>query len=494
MIKLSALKRLPTYLKLRLGLGLVFFIIIGMFVCLRMVPNGKISYNKNWSNNLNLGGGFIDDFKPGDRLDLTEDKSLKIIAEPIYFSLFSPRLFDKAKVKIVYEDKLTKETPIVEIGLLKDRAAGAYEFKSVQNKNIDSLRFSWRRLIDDGNLVVLQREDAYKDGNSFLKDLSLNKLKTCQANSLSCIAFYNYPIDPSFNLPSYTELYPLNLSQDLLGNHKLYVYFNDKPGKLKIDFLPYKILENKKDLKAELRVYQNGVLIETKKSEVPGSITFASFAVALYKVEIIISDDVVIDEIESSSDRLVFLNKLYPVEKNTQNKIFTSAKTVYASTLDIESLGNIIFSGSDFDLNKTHSQLVLNSDKAQAVQEIQNAKGGIMFSGDGVFSFNETKIFDPETRQMNTSFKPDNYQYLVAKYKSPLSRGNLKEANLEFSLSGADYKDGKYSFVISIPGLNQDKGYDANLKAENYLAIKEINIEMEGKTLWQKIKELYVNK
>lgn len=493
MMKLPAFKHLPAYLKLRLSLGLVFFVIIGVFVYLSVVPFGKISYSKNWSRDLSFGGGFIDNFKPGDRLDLTENQSLKIIAEPIYFSLFTPRQFDKAKVKIVYEDKLTKETPIVEIGLLKDKAAGAYEFRSVQNKNIDSLRFSWHRLIDDENFIVLQRDDAYQNEDSFLKDLSDKKLKTCQTNSLSCVAFYNYPIGPSFSLPSYTELYPLNLNQDLLGNHKLYVYFNNKPGKLKIDFLPYNNSKTQKDLQAELRVYQDGVLIETKKSEVPGSIIFSSSVAALYKMEIVIGDEVVIDKIESSSDRLVFLNKLYPIEITSQNTIFTNAKTVYATTLETEALGNINFSDYEFDLNKTHSQIVLKSKDVKTIQKIKEAKGGIMFSGDGVFSFNETKIFDPETRQMSASFESDNYQYLVANYKSPLSRGSLKEANLEFSLSGADYKDDKYSFVISIPGLNQDKGYDSNLKVENYLAIKEISIEMEGKTLWQKIKELYAN-
>jgi len=493
MKKLFGFQNWSASLKLRLGFALAFFLIISLFLYLRILPCGKVTYNQSWSNNFKFGRGFVNDFHPADRLDETEKDSLKIIAEPIYFSLFSPRLFDKARVKIVYEDNLSAKTPIVEIGLLKDRAASAYEFKPILNKTIEALRFSWQRLIDDDSLIILQKEKNYQKASDFLKDFSEKKLIACQPNSLSCAAFYNYPIIPSFNLPSYTELYPLSIDQDLFGNHKLYVYFNDKKGGVKFDFKVVKDFKNENNLKAEIRIYQNEKLLEKKVSDVPGSLYFSAPSAALYKIEVIVSDNVLIDKIESSSDRLVFSDKLYLAASDKKIDILTNVMSLSASTLGAESLGEINFAGDNFVFNKTHSQFIFKSRQKQLVKEIKQVRGGIVFSGNGVFSFSGAKIFDPEVRPIGNFFVSDNYQYLIANYNSPKIIGNLKESVVEFSLSGADYKDNKYSFVISIPGLNQDKGYDSKAETGNYLAIKEISFEMTGKTLWQIIKELYVN-
>lgn len=491
MMILTRLKKIPLYLKLRLAFSLVFIGVISFFFYLRIVPCGRIVYEKSWSDKFYSGRGFFVDFRPGDRLDLQDKNSLKIIAEPLYFSIFSPRQFDNAKVKIVYEDKLSIETPIVELGLLKDETAGAYDFYPIQNSFLDKLRFSWARIRASEGKIVLQKEKNYQSEDSFWRDFDGKNLSTCQLDSLSCVAFYNYKVPTDFSLPSYTELYPLRLENDLRGGHKLYIYFNDKPGNLHLSFKPnqkFKILDS---LQAEVRIYRGGLLLEAKKTVVPGKIDFSFSDAAVYKVEIIADDKVFIDSLESSSDRLVFNGWINFADIETGLNLFTNAKILSASTLETGALGSINFAGEEYFLEKTHNQITLNPKNASSINEVKSLRSDLNLSGNGVFAFNATKLFDPEIRPADRFFNPDNYQYIVANYNFPLSHGDFKEAILDVSLAGADYKDGKYSFLISIPGLSQDKGFDSSLSPANYLAIKEIKVEMTGKTLWQKIKEIY---
>lgn len=491
MKRLARFNKIPTHLKFRLALSLIFIGIIGLFLFLRVVPGGHIEYTKSWPSKFYSGHGFLADFRPGDRLDLKDKDSLKIIAEPLYFSLFSPRQFDKAKIKIVYKNNLSPLTPIIEIASLKNREAASYEFKSLQNLTIDKLRFSWHRLQEEDNLIVLQKDENYQDAASFWRDFENKKLASCQLNSLSCVAFYNYSIAPNYKIPSYVEIFPLRLDHDLLGGHQIYAYFKGEKDYLKLLFKKNEKNETSNNLKAEVRIFKNSELIEKRTIAVPGSTEFSFSEESLYKIEIIASSDVVIDKIESSSDRLVFNNKINLAETSDNLKLFASSKNVSVSSLETESLGEIIFAGETYNLEKTHSQELLQSPQAQNINEISSLRSYLSFSGNGVFSFDALKMFDPETRSLDRFFHADNYQYLIAHYNNPDFNGDFRESEIEFSLAGADYTDKKYSFLISIPGLSQDKGFDSSSEISNYLAIKEISIELSGKTLWQKIKEIY---
>ncbi len=55
---------------------------------------------------------------------------------------------------------------------------------------------------------------------------------------------------------------------------------------------------------------------------------------------------------------------------------------------------------------------------------------------------------------------------------------------VEFDLRGAYREDGKYTFLISAPGLNPNDALD------DYLEIEEIKVELKGKTLIEKIREV----
>jgi hypothetical protein len=126
----------PFYLKLRLFFGVFLLIIIAVFLYLKIVPFGHIVYSRSWPESAMASKGFIDDFHPGIRVDNNETNFLKIVSEPVYFSLFTSRGFDKAKLTIKYENKLSSNTPVFAVGLLRDKVTETYDLKTLGDTTI----------------------------------------------------------------------------------------------------------------------------------------------------------------------------------------------------------------------------------------------------------------------------------------------------------------------------------------------------------------------
>ena len=74
--------------------------------------------------------------------------------------------------------------------------------------------------------------------------------------------------------------------------------------------------------------------------------------------------------------------------------------------------------------------------------------------------------------------------YILANYNNPKDLGNnLKQASVILNTQEAYREQGKYSFMISVPGLS--------LANSGNLLIKEVKIEFSGRSLIDKIKEKF---
>jgi hypothetical protein len=92
--------------------------------------------------------------------------------------------------------------------------------------------------------------------------------------------------------------------------------------------------------------------------------------------------------------------------------------------------------------------------------------------------------------EVNQKYNPTlNHEYVLANYRSPKFRPDgYKEATAILNTKEAYREKGKYSFMISVPGLS--------LANQGNLLIKEIRIDFIGRTIFDKIKEKvekYVN-
>ncbi len=479
-------------LKFRLFLGLILFIFIFSFLYLKIVPFGSISYSRDYTLDLRSGKGFIYGFTPPERIDLKNGDGPKMIGDPIYFSLFTPRTFDKAKLTITYRDNLGLDTPVIEAGVLADNIVWRYELKPIDNKALDYLMLRWHKSEGNGYLF-LQRNENYSDPADWEKDLAQGKLKDCPEGLEKCLAVYNFSPDYNYQIANYQPAVPLVLDKPLRGPHQFYVYLKDEA--LHLEFSLVDLNQDLKPAPIDIILSSGGKIIASQSladaNLQPGSGKIEEKKVVLeqkklpagaYKVEVKITSDMVIKKIVSSVDRLSFINKVWPVSSEGPLTIYTDANYLQAKALSPASLQAIKFAGQNFNLDEAYKQFYFKTSSATAYKEIKLEKDDIVLENSGVFAWSPSSLFNPTLPKVDRFFSVKNrFNYIIADYKKPGEEEGVKTATAEFNLKGAYRENGKYSFIISVPGLKTEDGTDDNLE------IYKIKIELEGRTLWQKI-------
>lgn len=482
----------PFLFKFRLFLGLILFIFCAVFLYLKIVPFGRISYSRDYTSAWRSGKGFIYGFTPEERVDLKSGAAPRVIGDPVYFSVFSPRTFDKAKMTITYRDNLTLDMPVVEAGVLVDNIVWRYDLKPVDNKALDYLMLRWNKIEENG-YVFLQKENNYSSLADWKKDLASGQLKGCDNILANCLAVYNYSPEYNYRIVNYQPSLPLNIDQPLRGAHQFYFYLENEP--LHFDF---SFIDQNLDLKpAPVKVIlsSGGNIIETETVDDPNpnpgsgqaeekkiSIDKRNLPAGVYKVEIKITDDMIIKKINSSIGRLSFIHKIWPVSGKGGLKLYTDADYLQVKALNPASLQTISFGGKNFSLTEAYRQFDFKSEDGGVVKEIKIGKDDLILENNGVFALSSGGIINPSLTKVDRFFSVKTpVKYIVAAYSKPQEADGVKTATVEFDLKGAYREKGKYNFMISVPGLRADDNLSDNLE------IYKINIEFTGRTLWQKI-------
>lgn len=503
-------KNWPFFVKLRLFLGLILLILIFLFLLFKVVPGGEIIYTRDYDSWFKTGKGFIYGFTPAERVDLKSGTLPRLVGDPIYFSVFTPRTFDQAKLVIVYQNHLSSSTPIVEAGVLVDKLVWRYELKPIQNKILDNLRFKWSRLEDSSTensqpivpLLILQAEKNYTNSKDFKNDLKTGKLTNCPGGIFNCLAIYNYSLNTDYQIPNYQPARPLIIDTPLRGALQFYVYLNNEALRLDFELVDLNQAKDPDPITAILyagdKIIASETLEDSQQLDTSGklrsgklSLNKSNLPTGVYKVEIKASDDIVVKKIASSLDRLSFINKVWPVTTAKPVTLYTDANYLQVKAYDPASLQTIKFGGQDFALNEAYEQFTFETKANLAVKEIKISRDDLILETSGVFSFSSSSLFNPNLKKIDRYFSPDtDASYVVASYESPrtiqipggaLKGQEFKVSSVEFDLKTAYRENGRYSFMISVPGL---KIAGDN---KNYLEIKEIRLELRGRTLWQKI-------
>lgn len=478
--------------KLRLIFGAILFIFLAIFLYLKIVPFGHISYGRDYTSSWRSGKGFIYGFTPGERVDFKNSAAPLVVGDPVYFSVFSPRTFDKAKMTIVYRDNLTIDMPIVEAGVLVDNIVWRYDLKPVDNKALDYLMLRWDKIEENGHLF-LQKEKNYSSLTEWEEDLASGNLKDCNNTLTNCLAVYNYSPQYKYQIANYQPSLPLTIDQPLRGAHQFYFYLENEPLRLDFSFIDQNL-----DLKpAPIKVILSSEdkIIETKTIDdqnlKPGSgeaeekkitIDKRGLPAGVYKIEIKITDDMIIKKINSSIGRLSFIHKIWPVSGQGGLKLYTDADYIQVKALNPASLQTISFGGKNFSLPEAYRQFDFKSEDGGVIKEIKIGKDDLILENNGVFALSSSGIINPSLTKVDRFFSVKTpVKYIVADYRKPKEADGFKTATVEFNLKNAYREKGKYSFMISVPGLKADDNLVDNLE------IYKINIEFTGRTLWQKI-------
>jgi hypothetical protein len=128
----------PFLSNIRLYFLIAIVILVAFFLYLKFLPFGQATYSRDYTSSWRSGKGFIYGFTPAERLGSSTDAAV-IVGDPVYFSVFTPRSFEKAELTVVYRDRLDIDTPLIEAGVLADNVVWRYDLKPLDNKSLDYL-------------------------------------------------------------------------------------------------------------------------------------------------------------------------------------------------------------------------------------------------------------------------------------------------------------------------------------------------------------------
>ncbi|MEI7619973.1 MAG: hypothetical protein WCJ57_00175 [Candidatus Falkowbacteria bacterium] len=481
------MKNLSFRLKTRLILWSIITLTVFALVYLAVLPFGRITYNYHQNgHNLSGGKGFFGNFTPLDRIDTTGE-NLKIIGDSIYFSLFTPRRFEKAKMTIVYRGFDYESYPIIEAGVMVDPILRNYRTYPISNYILDRLSTEWKSKSEDG-LLLLQKEKKYSDVN----DLLTNPPKSEE------LAFYNYQHNFPYQIDGYQAQKSLISLPDLRGAYQFYTYIDNEDLNFSADFLDLNQNADKNGDPVQIYVYGNDqkALAEyslpddgnknddAKIGETRNiSINIPDLAKGVYKVEVKINDDLVSQNIKTTQSKLSFISRVWVYNRSSASiNIFTSGAFVKAKVNDPSGVGVITLNNEYLDILETYKQVTADFNNPQKVNNITVFRPETVLETSGVFAFSGDSLFNPDIKKIDSSTDSNGIKYIVAGYSAPVSLGIWKKANVEMDISDVYREKGQTNFMISIPGL----------LAENKIVgaeIQSIQIELTGKSLIQKIKE-----
>lgn len=454
---------------------------IVFFIYMAIVPYGKISYSYDFSK----PSRFIGKLTPVERVEPIIGNSQKIIGNPVYFSLNLPRGFDTARVSVKYKNN-NDDIPVIETGILADSISWNYDLKPIENKIIDKLSLVWNK-IDDNGLILLQKEKKYNSIDEFLKSFPARNE----------VALYNYePKVDDFRIDKYE---PNNedkiITVPIRGGYEFFTYVQNEELNINYTISDLNLRDGADPV--ELSLYYNEELIETKKIDDDENQTddgminqdreiyfrLADLPAGAYKTVLRAGEDILTKKI-ISKQKIAFNNKITLSENSGREvSIFTDSSDLFVQTSNPASLQTLKIGDEKVVIDKTYHQFEkkLNGE----IEEIRIKSGDIMLSGDGVFSFEKSGLFNPMYKNVDSNLNVQGVNYILAGYSSPEHDDEWKIAKANFDLTKAYSEKGKFGFIISVPGLKAD---DENLDS---LEIKEIKVELFGKTLKQKILDFF---
>ncbi len=485
---------------------------------LKVLPLGQATYELTYHTlSRPFGGkGFIGHLTPSERVTQNTGDAAVMTGDPVYFSVFTPRTFSEAKVTITYHDELEQNTPIIEAGVLVDNLVWRYKTAPLENRTLDNLN-TWSKVVD-GTTALYQRQSNFASVEDFVSAANQTPEQICNGKPLNtCLALYN---PPALN---FLQSKALGLVQSfkpwsfaLKGAHQFYFTAPaGQPLKFSFDFSDLNL--DKRSDPIYLIVYRGDQIVCQKIIEdnfggegegvsrrfsetftcdaSPNAETFdaspnaeafdASPNAETLKLEVKGSNDMIIGGITEAPSALNFVGRVYPVAaEKTPLTFWTDRDVISLTTANPASRQKVDFSDRQFSLAEPYQRYEFSNHKP-GLKSITLYKEDVILEAGGVFALAPENFFNPDFETLGRYFTlDDQINYILSDYQTPrFSDNGLKEASATFDTQHAYRENGKYSFMISVPGLApEDNGR---------LIIEAIKVEFTGRSLWEKLADFF---
>jgi len=453
-------------LKIRIILGSILILVTFCFVCLALVPSGHIVYQNNFSNNFWHGQNFIEMFSPAERVE-NGNGFVRIFGDPVYFSFFTPRKFETAHVTLTYQNLNEAHDPVMELGLLMDKTIWNYQLEPIQNGLIENLAGTWNKIESNG-LTLLQRQTKFSSVDEFLKSNPKREE----------LALYNYDLKTSFVLSDYKATNSWQNYPSLRGAYQFYVYIKNENLNLKLTLARLENLDTA-DTAILLVSDQSGREIWRKdiSKDMVLNLNLPNLTEGVYKVELRTGDNIVTKSFSTTQNKLVFINRFWTM---APSDFYGDNNILKVRTVNPASLGDFYFGATKFNVDKTYIPFNFNIDQHSGFYNIKTSQADLIVETNGLFALSSEQYFNPDYKRFNADLDLSKINYILASYKAPAVVNGNKVATADFVLSNAYREFGKNSFMISAPGA--DSSTD--------IIIKNVKIELQGESLWTKIKNI----
>ncbi len=487
---------------------IIWLILLGLivaFLAWQLVsPTGSWTCRQEFSSNSSWpltqfadGRSCLGAASPGERVAQGTGGPLLMLADPVYFSVFSPRPFSRAELNITYRPSLSSSTPIFEAGFLADKKLWRYQLKPVYNLWLERGFSGWSS-VSDGQYQLIQKESTYKSVSDFLSSWKNGELKACTGND--CLATYNVNLA---DYPSALDLSALNQAQtnsvikySLRGAHQFYFYLAG--SSLDLSGAITDRNDNKDKDEAEFLLFTNGRQVASVKipdnrleKEESGDVSSSqSFQIArsdlspgIYRLEFRASDDLLLSNLSVNSPYLSAINKIW-IEGNNPLKLLTDAAYLQIKALDPAVLQTVNFGQTEIDITEIYHQYEIKN-KQSGPYDINLISGGLILENNGVFALSASSLINPDYPRLDR-FAPltGKIDYILAEYQPTKTLADAwYKSSLDFAIADFYRENNQYSLILSAPGLKLDSG------AGGLVEIKEIEIRFYGKSLVEKIKD-----
>jgi hypothetical protein len=459
----------------------VLAMVVFVLIWLAIIPSGKTSYSTNFKG----FNDFISQLTPKERVAAEKNGTQDIFSDPAYFSLRTPRTFDKGLMTIKFQ--VTSSTPIVEAGVSKDGRTWQYDLQPLYNAKLENLLKNWS-VLWEGDVMLLQRTKQFNTINDFLKNPPATEK----------IALYNYNLKANYSLPGYQPRHATStLCRPLVGAYQFYTYIKNE--NLSDDFVFQDLNNLTGPSPIDVYVYAGDKLVGSRQLADDGiidgssgqkpwrhlQINLANLPEGVYKIDVRANGDIITRTITTVQGKMAFINNL-PLadtpEVSCGKTFFTDGRSLSVKTSHPAKLGviKIISSSTEQDLNVNEAyQIFTVADLPSSGSRIILANDGVAISGDGLFSLDAESMIDPRIASVDVNFNADKegIDYVLARYTPPTRQGGWLSAQVNFDLKNSFRLWNKYYFIISAPGLSTS----SEVKIEN------IKFDLSGTSLWEKI-------
>jgi len=460
--------------------GFLVFIVI-LLAVFYIVPTGKITYKQDLSKkyfNFLGGRGFLHKISPEERL--LEDN--KIIGDPVYFNFRTSRNFSKVKMTLKY--KLSSavlgnnEYLNIETGVLMDKANWRYNLYPVFNKKMNEVLNEWN-IIKNEQTVLAQKDKNYSSLEDFLNQ-----------KNFSSTVLYNYNLNYDYILPDYEVDDKIVDVYNLKGSYSFYTYIKNEDLKIDFSFLNEKVSANNQP--SIFVYYQNQLIFEDalsiKDSLGNFNLFLSDLPEGVYKVEIKVDDDWLTKKLSSHNSKMVFINKVWLNDLSTGLKIWSNKNNFKIKSFSAQCLSDVKINNETFLVDEIYKQFDFSIEdiKKEALNEISSDSCGLLIETNGLFAFSEDSFFNPIISKLNEESDWNNINTIIANYEPPKQENDYYISEIEMDLHSAVRDKDGYRFLISAPFLKKSNNNE-------YIELKEINMEFEGSNLINKISSI-INK